>query len=497
MAGPPLLPSELNASARGPCLDLSKDRLSVTYGMDPRHKNEVGAIQANRPVPLRQLVYYFEAKIVDRGELGRIAIGFTPAGFKLTRQPGWEPGSYGYHGDDGRKYCNSGRGEEYAAQFGTGDVVGAAYHLGKQEIFFTRNGVRLKTAFKGVKGELYPTMGLHSKSERVELNFGAQPFRFDIESMIAEERDQQQAAISSISVSSGQCHAIVRQYLLHHGFGDTLAAFDGAAGRDMPAAGSDSSPGSSGPGWLEQHTLSVRTALRQSIMRGDVQHAMSLLNAHYPLLLQPNGGYDHVKFHLSCQHYIELVRQGNVGEAITFAQTVLSSLPKVPELSETITSVVALIAYEDPRKSPLQHLLTPAHREQVADVVNLAVLGAAGLAASQDDTGAAVRETPDKSPLETLLQQLVAVHGALFEENGLQGEPYQLQLGVSACTAKDRESLALLAGCSTPSAVEPQGFDPMDVQGPSPAPLLDSPEQRMHQRAAAYRAGRYRGVQLQ
>lgn len=59
-------------------------------------------------------------------------------------------------------------------------------------------------------------------------------------------------------------------------------------------------------------------------------------------------------------------------------------------------SVVALIAYEDPRKSPLQHLLTPAHREQVADVVNLAVLGAAGLAASQDDTGAAVRETPDK-----------------------------------------------------------------------------------------------------
>lgn len=49
----------------------------------------------------------------------------------------WEPNSYGYHGDDGNKFHNSGKGEEYGPKYGTGDIVGAGMHFGKQEIFFT------------------------------------------------------------------------------------------------------------------------------------------------------------------------------------------------------------------------------------------------------------------------------------------------------------------------------------------------------------------------
>ncbi len=49
----------------------------------------------------------------------------------------WEPGSYGYHGDDGRKFFQQGQGEEYGPRFGQGDVVGAGIHLGKGEMFFT------------------------------------------------------------------------------------------------------------------------------------------------------------------------------------------------------------------------------------------------------------------------------------------------------------------------------------------------------------------------
>jgi hypothetical protein len=54
-----------------------------------------------------------------------------------TPPPSWEPGSYGYHGDDGMRYAASGKGEEYGPRFGGGDTVGAALHLGRQEIFFT------------------------------------------------------------------------------------------------------------------------------------------------------------------------------------------------------------------------------------------------------------------------------------------------------------------------------------------------------------------------
>lgn len=49
----------------------------------------------------------------------------------------WEAGSYGYHGDDGRKYSSSGMGEEYGPVFGSGDVIGAGLHLETQELFFT------------------------------------------------------------------------------------------------------------------------------------------------------------------------------------------------------------------------------------------------------------------------------------------------------------------------------------------------------------------------
>lgn len=49
----------------------------------------------------------------------------------------WEPGSYGYHGDDGLRYASSGKGDAYGPRFGAGDTVGACLHLGRGEIFFT------------------------------------------------------------------------------------------------------------------------------------------------------------------------------------------------------------------------------------------------------------------------------------------------------------------------------------------------------------------------
>lgn len=58
--------------------------------------------------------------------------------------------------------------------------------------------------------------------------------------------------------------------------------------------------------------------------------------------------------------------------------------------------VVALIAYEQPEASPLAHLLAPAQREAVADVINSAVLsaltsggGATACSADDADGGAA------------------------------------------------------------------------------------------------------------
>ncbi len=48
--------------------------------------------------------------------------------------------SFGYLGEDGKKYTEGMRGEVYSETFGTGDIVGCGINFGKQEIFFTKNG---------------------------------------------------------------------------------------------------------------------------------------------------------------------------------------------------------------------------------------------------------------------------------------------------------------------------------------------------------------------
>ncbi len=55
-----------------------------------------------------------------------------------------------------------------------------------QEIFFVVDGNFQGIAFKNVEtsAELYPTISLHSPNEEVRVNFGHEPFKFDIESMI-------------------------------------------------------------------------------------------------------------------------------------------------------------------------------------------------------------------------------------------------------------------------------------------------------------------------
>jgi hypothetical protein len=69
-------------------------------------------------------VYYFEVAITDRGESGYIGIGVSHRSVSLSRLPGWEVNSWGYHGDDGRAFASRGTGESFGPTFTTGDVVG-------------------------------------------------------------------------------------------------------------------------------------------------------------------------------------------------------------------------------------------------------------------------------------------------------------------------------------------------------------------------------------
>lgn len=414
-------PTELDTSNYGHGLEVGKDKLTVRYVGDGREIYDVGAIHGNRPIPVRRAVYYFEITVLDPGVHSRVTIGFTDKSFNMTRRPGREQNSYGYYGETGRKYRGGDDGEDYGPAFGKNDVVGAGIHLRKQEMFFTKNGTKLRAAFRGVRAPLFPTVALHSKGEKVLVNFGAEPFKFDVEAMVKEERESQQREIQSISISAGLTHRIVRDYLLHYGYADTLAAFDQAAGVEKQAMCNGSEPVDSVVG-----SLSLRKGLRQHVLSGDVDAALALMRAQCPDAQAGAEGSEGMMFLLHCQKYIELIRQGQISAAVSFAQSALASLPHGDTSWEAFhTAVIALIAYEKPEQSTLKDLLALSQRELVADAVNAVVLEA-----SRGGREAGPQR-PSESVLERLLKQLLAVHEALDESNGHQGELFHLrqQLG--------------------------------------------------------------------
>ena len=62
-----------------------------------------------------------------------------------------------------------------------------------REIFFTKNGKYLGTAFTDPGHSYFPTVGLHSTGEEVRLNFGSDPnvpFVFNLEDMLREQREK-------------------------------------------------------------------------------------------------------------------------------------------------------------------------------------------------------------------------------------------------------------------------------------------------------------------
>ena len=236
-------PSELNTASHPRYLVANKDKLTIRYVGKGNHTHDVGAIRANQPCPHRRLLYYFEITVLDAGSRGCIAVGLAGGSFELNRQPGWEANSYAYHGEDGRKYSESERGEAYGPSFTAGDVVGCGFLLSRREIFFTVNGRSLGPAFANVGRDLYPTVGLHSPGETVVLNFGAQPFKFDVSAVVEAERQTKLESVALYPVPQASMAALVRSYLLHYTHEKTLAALDsaspaGAAAGAAPAAAS-------------------------------------------------------------------------------------------------------------------------------------------------------------------------------------------------------------------------------------------------------------------
>ena|ERR1043166_3545497 len=56
---------------------------------------------------------------------------------------GWELNTFGYHGDDGKKFRSFYTGRDYGPPFTAGDTIGCGINFYNRTAFYTKNGICL------------------------------------------------------------------------------------------------------------------------------------------------------------------------------------------------------------------------------------------------------------------------------------------------------------------------------------------------------------------
>lgn len=279
------------------------DRLSVQYVQKAMHLLDVGTVRSNRPIPKARLtpIWYFECQIVSTGEKNQITIGlapmqssclFAPSNMhaldtpvpaqaslrqhdtaSLTcKQVGMDNLSYGYRGDEGKKFHGpplvQGRpglgGASYGPSFAAGDVIGCGVNYYTGCVFFTRNGAHMGDAFRldvadwmkvdgkecrdplgtpiDARLDLFAAVSLHSKGEHVQLNFGQRPFAFDVKALEATEKGRVQRQIAGQQLDSAIMLPLIRSYMLSQGYTKSLAALQRISQGDTTQPADDAQP---------------------------------------------------------------------------------------------------------------------------------------------------------------------------------------------------------------------------------------------------------------
>lgn len=163
--------------------------------------------------------------------------------------------------------------------------------------------------------------------------------------------------LETIHIQRCDMNKLIMNYLVTEGFKEAAEKFQQESGI-TPS--------------LDLNTMENRIKIRDAIQNGRIQEATALVNELYPELLD-NDRY--LYFHLQQLHLIELIREKKIEEALSFAQEQLSESGEAdPAILNELERTMALLAFEEPSKSPFGDLLNQAHRQKVASELNTAIL---------------------------------------------------------------------------------------------------------------------------
>ncbi|KAI7907388.1 uncharacterized protein BX663DRAFT_495737 [Cokeromyces recurvatus] len=318
-----LLPTCWNPKDKSKNIEVGSNGLDLTYIGPGKQETHAALARANFPMRPQCGLFYFEMRVISKGDDGYIGIGFCAATNKLERLPGWDPDSWGYHGDDGHSFAGSGSGKVYGPCFTTGDVIGCGVNFADNSAFYTKNGKFLGNAFTKINlnKPMFPAVGLRTPGEQVTVNFGHEKFVFDIEQYI---RDQQLKFINEITTKSDNIidttkieiktyskevmDQLILSYLIHHGYTGTAKAVvqnvGHVSGQELFLSSDNKEISKESEKDMEERQL-----IRSAIIHGNIDEAIELINKYFPGVLQEEGRGQELQLALKCGKFIEMMRE--------------------------------------------------------------------------------------------------------------------------------------------------------------------------------------------
>lgn len=445
-------PSKWDASRAG--AHIAVDGTLARYVGAGASDRDAASVRSDVPTSRREPMYYFEVRVRSTGREGFIGVGLSASGVRADRLPGWEPGSVGYHGDDGRVFVGGARGNAYGPTYAAGDVVGCLLDRSKKTVEFFKNGVALGVAATGLGDEdMWPTVGLRTPGEEVDAVF-APPYVADEARMVAEAkryaRETARADLQNGMHAKDIALDVVTAHLRHHGY--VRAARKVVQTREransMDKVGSEQARTSKAQCKEDEEVVSmdVSTSPEQAALElvnmeaedqarvaavvaaaakeeklnraveharhGEVDNAMALVAEVRGTEADPPPA--RLRLLAACQALVEAVREKDTPTALAIARGDLAKAAKDGgdarvEDAETMREVVALLAYDDPATSPVGHCLAQNQRERFADA-----LRAVGWSVLHG--GSEAEETcTEESPLESIFKQIAVVLQELQE----------------------------------------------------------------------------------
>ncbi|KAI8472538.1 MAG: CTLH/CRA C-terminal to lish motif domain-containing protein [Monoraphidium minutum] len=169
--------------------------------------------------------------------------------------------------------------------------------------------------------------------------------------------EQWEQKLSQVSVSKDDMNRLVMDFLVTEGYVDAARAFQGESGA---------------PPGVDLGDIAGRMEIRAAVQGGRVEDAIDRVNDLDPEILEEQQG---LLFHLQQQRLIEMIRDGRTADALDFAREYLAPAGEEnPEFLDELERTVALLAFDDPRASPVGDLMDAAQRQKTASELNAAIL---------------------------------------------------------------------------------------------------------------------------